>query len=216
VRAARDAFIELGYDAATFQEIAIRADLTRPAINHYFASKPSLYREVVEQSNARFLTAGMARTEGETTLPGRIFAFIAPAIHGDSEDRSAAAFLVTSALESRRHPGLSPDAHDSVKGTRAFLTWAVHDAVKRGELNDTDVASLVEILVAMLWGMAFHAAFVGSRIQSEAVTDQLKLLLAGKLWQLSGETVATVEKAKTTRRPVKLSKLTPRTDAPPL
>ncbi len=216
MRAARDVFSELGYDAATFQEIAIRAGLTRPAINHYFASKPALYREV-EQSNALVLTAGIARAQGETTLPGRISAFIAPAIHGDSEDRSAAAFLVTSALESRRHPGLSRDGHDSVKDARAFLTWAVHDAVERGELSaDTDVASLVEILVAMLWGMAFYAAFVGSRRQLEVVTDQLKLLLAGKLWHLSGRTVATVEKAKTTRRPVKLSELRPRADAPPL
>jgi len=33
VRAAREVFSELGYDAATFQAIAIRADLTRPAIN---------------------------------------------------------------------------------------------------------------------------------------------------------------------------------------
>ena len=39
LRAAREVFSELGYDAATFQAIAIRADLTRPAINHYFASK---------------------------------------------------------------------------------------------------------------------------------------------------------------------------------
>ena len=39
MRAAREVFSELGYDAATFQAIAIRADLTRPAINHYFASK---------------------------------------------------------------------------------------------------------------------------------------------------------------------------------
>ncbi len=53
MRAAREVFSELGYDAATFQAIAIRADLTRPAINHYFASKRLLYQEVVDQTNAR-------------------------------------------------------------------------------------------------------------------------------------------------------------------
>ena len=59
VQAAREVFSELGYDAATFQAIAIRADLTRPAINHYFASKRVLWSEVVEQTNALVVSAGM-------------------------------------------------------------------------------------------------------------------------------------------------------------
>src|SRR6478609_2821313 len=76
LRAAREVFSELGYDAATFQAIAIRADLTRPAINHYFASKRLLYREVVEQTNALVVSAGMERARREGTLAGRIRAFI--------------------------------------------------------------------------------------------------------------------------------------------
>ncbi|HXL62666.1 MAG TPA: helix-turn-helix domain-containing protein, partial [Mycobacterium sp.] len=36
VRVAREVFSELGYDAATVQEIALRAGLTRPAVNYYF------------------------------------------------------------------------------------------------------------------------------------------------------------------------------------
>ena len=51
-------FSERGYDAATFQAIAIRADLTRPAINHYFSSKQLLYREVVDRTNELVVTAG--------------------------------------------------------------------------------------------------------------------------------------------------------------
>ena len=70
MRAAREVFSELGYDAATFQAIAIRADLTRPAINHYFASKRLLYREVVEQTNAMVVAAGMARAQGQTSCWG--------------------------------------------------------------------------------------------------------------------------------------------------
>src|ERR1700761_716084 len=63
VRAAREVFSELGYDAATFQAIAIRADLTRPAINHYFASKRLLYGEVVEKTNDLVVAAGMAKAQ---------------------------------------------------------------------------------------------------------------------------------------------------------
>ncbi len=179
-------FSELGYDAATFQGIAIRADLTRPAINHYFASKRVLWGEVVEQTNASIVSAGIARAHEQTTLIGRLSAFVSVATQADAEDRSAAAFLVTSVLESQRHPELSNDEHDSLKNSRDFVSWAVNDAVARGELStDTDVNHLVEMLVAVVWGMGFYAGFVGDRSELGAVVHKLELLLANKLWNLS-------------------------------
>src|SRR5689334_25341182 len=72
LRAAREVFSELGYDAATFQAIAIRADLTRPAINHYFANKRVLYGEVLDQTNAMVVAAGRRRAEEETTFIRRL------------------------------------------------------------------------------------------------------------------------------------------------
>lgn len=186
LRAAREVFSELGYDAATFQAIAIRADLTRPAINHYFASKRVLYREVVEQTNASVISAGMERARGVTSLVGRLSAFFSAAMHADSADRSAAAFLVTSVLESQRHPDLRSDEHDALKMSRSFVAWAVNDAIERGELStDTDVTSLVEMLVAVMWGMGFYAGYVGSHEDLGVVVDKFELLMANKLWQLS-------------------------------
>lgn len=186
VRAAREVFSELGYDAATFQAIAIRADLTRPAINHYFASKRLLYREVVEQTNAMVVSAGIARAQGQTTLLGRLSAFFATAMQADSEDRSAAAFMVTSVLESQRHPELSDEEHDSLKNSRAFVSWVVNDAIQKGELTtDTDIPQLVEMLVAVMWGMGFYAGYVGMNNELESIVDKLELLLANKLWKLA-------------------------------
>lgn len=186
MRAAREVFSELGYDAATFQAIAIRADLTRPAINHYFASKRLLYREVVEQTNMMVFSVGMAKAQGQTSLLGRLSAFFSAAMQADSEDRSAAAFLVTSVLESQRHPELADDEHDALKNSRAFVSWAVNDAIEKGELTtDTDVAALVEMLVAMMWGMGFYAGYVGSHRELESIVDKLEMLLANKLWKIA-------------------------------
>lgn len=140
--AAREVFSELGYDAATFQAIAIRADLTRPAINHYFASKRVLWAEVVEQTNTSIVSAGVARAHERTGLVDRLAAFLSATTQADTEDRSAAAFLVTSVLETQRHPELVSDEHDPLKNSRAFVTWAVNDAIERGELSsDTDVST---------------------------------------------------------------------------
>lgn len=186
VRAAREVFSELGYDAATFQAIAIRADLTRPAINHYFASKRVLYRDVVEKTNELVVAAGMEKAHGETSLLKRLSAFFSAAMQADSRDRSSAAFLVTSVLESQRHPELSRDEHNSLKASRAFVNWAVTDAIERGELTtDTDVPTLVEMLVAVMWGMGFYAGYVGGHDELASIVETLERLLANKLWTIS-------------------------------
>ena len=185
MRAAREVFSELGYDAATFQAIAVRSDLTRPAINHYFASKKLLYNEVVAQTTALVMATGIERAKAADTLVGRLEAFISAAVHADSGDRTAAAFLVTSVLESRRHPDLHDGPDDALDNSRQFVTWAVNDAIDSGELSaTTDVPALIEMLVAVLWGMGFYAGFVGGHDQLERITAQLKLLLEQRLWQL--------------------------------
>ena len=61
MQAAREVFSERGYDGATFQAIAVRADLTRPAINHYFSSKRLLYPDVVDHTNELVVAAGIQR-----------------------------------------------------------------------------------------------------------------------------------------------------------
>jgi AcrR family transcriptional regulator len=186
IGAAREVFSELGYDAATFQAIAIRAGLTRPAINHYFASKRVLWAQVVEQTDALVVSASQARAKSETNLLNRLSTFFTAAIQAESEDRSAAAFLVTSVLESQRHPELSGDEHDSLRNSREFIAWAVNDAINTGELTtDTDVNDLVEMLVAMMWGIGFYAGFVGNHEELSGVVQKFQLLLANKLWQLN-------------------------------
>jgi hypothetical protein len=92
---------------------------------------------------------------------------------------------VTSVLESQRHPELSGDDHDSLKNSREFVAWAVNDAIRRGELTtDTDVTSLVEMLVAVMWGMGFYAGFVGNHDELSAVVQKFELLMANRLWRL--------------------------------
>ena len=121
-----------------------------------------LWTEVVEQTNAQIVNAGMERAQNRTNLLGRLSAFFSAAMQADSEDRSAAAFLVTSVLESQRHPELRTESTTRAC-SREFMAWAVNDAIKRGELTtDTDVNHLVEMLVAVMWGMGFYAGFVAT------------------------------------------------------
>ncbi len=184
VRAARQVFSERGYDGATFQAIADRADLTRPAINHYFASKRVLYTEVADRTNELVVTAGIERASCERTLAGRLAAFIAVAMEADAHNPCTAAFLSTAVLESQRHPELKRDDNDAASTTRDFLVSAVSDAIESGEVaRDTDAAALAEALLMMLCGVGFYAGFVGSYQEVENILGTLRQLIAGSLWR---------------------------------
>jgi len=184
VRAARQIFSERGYEGATFQAIAVRADLTRPAINHYFASKRALYREVVDQTNKVIIKAGFEQAEIETTLIGRLTGFISNARRANSVDPSVAAFLVTNVLESQRHPELSTTENDVVRKSREFLTLVVSEAIERGEVaTDIDASALVETLLMVLYGVGFYAGYLRSDQQMEAVIEMLRQLLQGAVWR---------------------------------
>lgn len=184
VRAARQVFSERGYDGATFQAIAVRADLTRPAINYYFASKRVLYTEVADRTNELVVDAGIDRARAETTLVNRIEAFITVAMEVDTQNPSTAAFLATAVLESQRHPELRRSENDAIRTSRDFLIEAVGDAVESGELSvNTDVPALAEALLLMLCGVGFYAGFVGSYQDVQNIIETLRRLIAGSLWK---------------------------------
>jgi TetR/AcrR family transcriptional regulator, repressor for uid operon len=128
------------------------------------------------------VAASIQRAQRETTLIDRVSAFVDAATQADIENRTAAAFLITVALESQRHPDLSHEEADSVRTTREFLSWAIDEAINRGELApDTDASALTELLIAVLLGVGFHAGFVASRHQRDQVTRQLHEVLASGL-----------------------------------
>jgi AcrR family transcriptional regulator len=177
LRTAREVFAELGYDAATFQEIAQRADLTRPAINHYFPSKGLLYQEVVRQTR-QVLADGMAEARGRHGPAARIRSFLGATVWNCGDDRSVAAFLVTSVLESQRRPDL--DAPDILADVRGFVTEVLGEAVAAGDARPhLDVPAAAEALVAMLWGLGLWAGFAADRDRLDAVADEFLRLLAG-------------------------------------
>lgn len=184
LRVARDVFSEFGHDAATFQEIAQRADLTRPAINHYFPSKRVLYDAVLAQAGGLVGTAAAAARD-EIGLIARVSAYFAALAQVEEKDRSAVAFVMTAVLDAERRPELSPQMGDLKEVSRDFFRWALTEAIDGGELDtDADVESLVEMLTAMLWGVGFYIAFVGDRDGAALVNANLQLLLTNRLWRL--------------------------------
>jgi AcrR family transcriptional regulator len=175
---ARRVFNEVGYEGATFSTIANRADLTRPALNYHFKNKRELYRAVVDHTDALVVAVGIQRGREAATLFGQLMAFVRVAAQVDDEDRSAAAFLVTSLLSRHRPQHSEESEHHATKDTRKFVQWAVNGTVERGELRtDIEAGLLVESRLAITWGMIFYIVFLGSKAESGVIIDRFTNLV---------------------------------------
>ncbi|ABK69251.1 TetR/AcrR family transcriptional regulator [Mycobacterium avium] len=184
IQAARLVFSERGYDGATFQAIAARADLTRPAINHYFSSKRALYQEVMDETNEFVIGVGIKEADRETTLVGRLTAFISAAVKANAENPAGSAFIIGGVLESQRHPEWNTAENDSVRIAREFLIRVVNDAIEHGEVAaDIDASALVETLLVVMCGVGLYAGYVETYQEMLAVTGMLRQLLEGALWR---------------------------------
>ncbi|ETB15663.1 TetR family transcriptional regulator [Mycobacterium avium subsp. silvaticum ATCC 49884] len=184
IQAARLVFSERGYGGATFQAIAARADLTRPAINHYFSSKRALYQEVMDETNEFVIGVGIKEADRETTLVGRLTAFISAAVKANAENPAGSAFIIGGVLESQRHPEWNTAENDSVRIAREFLIRVVNDAIEHGEVAaDIDASALVETLLVVMCGVGLYAGYVETYQEMLAVTGMLRQLLEGALWR---------------------------------
>ncbi|BBX24546.1 TetR family transcriptional regulator [Mycolicibacter terrae] len=184
VVAASGVFGEFGYHATTFQAVAARAHLTRPAINHYFANKQLLYQAVLNR-NESILDNAVERARTENSLIARLSSVIYAFAQLGEEDRTAAAFAVTAVLDAQRDPELRLLVGDLQGPTRRFLTESLTEAIDRGELaTSATVADLTETLLAVLWGIGFYIAALGDRDESAAVIASVQALLANRLWRI--------------------------------
>jgi AcrR family transcriptional regulator len=183
MRTAREVFSERGYERTTFREIAERIGLTRPAVNHYFPDKESLYQSLFDSARDAVIQAAVSRAGEQRTLAGQLAAFLDAATQVDSQDRSFAKFMAASVLDGFRHPQLQDSARRQIDEVRGFLRQALTAAVDRGEIPaGIDLPAVTEMLVAVLWGMGLYAGFLGTHDQLESVVAMVSRLLQGALW----------------------------------
>lgn len=171
VRAAQKVFAESGYEAATFQAIAVDIGLTRPAINNYFASKAALYEEVVDRVSDA-VRDGIRVASKAPTLADQVVTFIRVALRAEDSDPSLAAFLVQGVMDVQHLPGGDCQAATLVE---RFVRTAVACAVRRGEVGD-EAEGLTDMLMGLVWGAAFQIGR-GNSERADGMLEQMYEML---------------------------------------
>nr|WP_232541647.1 TetR/AcrR family transcriptional regulator [Nocardia bovistercoris] len=183
MHAAREIFSEVGYDGATFKDIAARAGVSRTNVNHHFHSKEELYRMLFQATRDSVIAVGITDAASQPTLVDRMSAFLRTAVQIDSADRTYARFIASSLFDSFRNPEFDARSRDQLDDVRTFIKDSLEDAVECGAVRpDIDVVAITEMLIAVMWGMSMYAGFVGTHDQLESVVDQFVRLLEGSLW----------------------------------
>jgi AcrR family transcriptional regulator len=179
LQAARQVIIERGYQAATFQAIALTAGLSRPTLHYYFANREQIYQTLVTEAST-LMTDCIAKAQEHESLVAQLSALVVAVNEADRRDRSTAAFLVSARLEANRNPELQFDGSADL---RVFLTKLVTDAGTRGELREgTEPSSVVDMVQSMLWGVGVYSGFVDDAANMDLITKQLiKLFSHGLL-----------------------------------
>lgn len=173
--AARRVINQRGYPAATFQAIAVEADLSRPTLHYYFSSREEIYDALVAEAGG-LVAESIANAPRCDTLAESLAALVTAIHDTEFHDASQVAFLISARLEASRNPSLGFERGGAL---RAHLVTLVTEAVDRGELvADTRIGPIADMLHSVLWGVGMCAGFLDERTDMTRVTRQLGALFA--------------------------------------
>ncbi|KAB7755348.1 MULTISPECIES: TetR/AcrR family transcriptional regulator [Mycobacteriaceae] len=182
LRAARESFIEFGYTTTTFEVIAARAGLSRPALHYHFANKPQLYRDAIDRPAAAVIAEAAATARNSETLTSQLVSFFSAALGADNPDQCNAQLVAAAVRESVRDAKLIVTDHSVLRAARTFISSAMREAVDRDELSsETNIADAAEAMVAVLCGIASYPTAVGPAENLPAIVSAFELLITDRL-----------------------------------
>jgi AcrR family transcriptional regulator len=175
--AARDLIAERGYHAATFQQIARRAGVSRPTLHYYFATREDLYTALLADVRNRVAECAVTAARAGS-LRRQLAAFTTELQRLGAAEPALMKMVVTARIDHHRGAHRHDAAIEIVSTVHAFYDTVVADAVRSGELAPaTDAHAVADLLAALFWGLAFHAGYGMAGNDASKVAKQLLQLL---------------------------------------
>jgi AcrR family transcriptional regulator len=189
--AAQRLFVAHGYDRTTLRAIAREAGLSTGAIYIYFQTKAAILAAVcraewtAEQEAIRSsLAAHPAIGRGER-IEGALLAGLARhADLPDAEARQHARARVLMIYEATREPAFAASVEALLAESRAFALTILREEQASGFVRpDADLDALVEILIALSFGLEVNELLGGQRLDWRAIIRTLAATLSRGLAQ---------------------------------
>lgn len=156
--AALTIFGRLGYAAATLDDVAKAALVTRGAVYWHFGSKADLYAALVAERFGRAAAAVMAAAEGASTPVGKLRSLLVATLTHLEVDRDYRAIVELTFFKSEALPEIagSLDAkRAAMQSQRELATSLIVDAKARGEIDaDIDPHTVAITLLGLVNGIA--------------------------------------------------------------
>ncbi len=179
LQAAREMFIERGYEGATIRDIARAAGMSTGAVFASFTDKPELFDAILSEDFAALVDP---MQDAATTAPSAREALVA--MFGVAYRMHAAQLpLIQAALAASwtRTPEAEQLRRETMRPVRALVTEALERGVDRGELSQRFDLSLVADVVWDLFLAGYRpAAFEGLSTEGQTgrLAERIDLVLA--------------------------------------
>jgi AcrR family transcriptional regulator len=147
-------------------------------MHYYFHTREQIYDCLVAEAYS-VVADCIAQAKRQDTLLNQLSTFVAAAYRSGFADPSMMRFTVTARLEFHRSPSLRETPGPVISAVQDFYSSMVDEAIARGEIPaDTDAASVVNMLLAMLLGIGFYAGFIVDHNDIGMIAKQLHNLMA--------------------------------------
>lgn len=180
LQAARDMFVERGYEGATIRDIARAAGMSTGAVFASFADKPELFDAILSEDFAALFDP---MRDAAATAPSARDALVAM-FSAAYRAHTAQLPLIQAALAASwtRTPEAEQLRRKSLRPLRALVMEVLERGVERGELTRRFDLRLVSDVLWDLYLAGYRpAAFEGLsvEIQTDRLADRIDLVLAG-------------------------------------
>ena len=179
LQAAREMFIERGYEGATIRDIARAAGMSTGAVFASFTDKPELFDAILSDEFAALIDP---MQDAALTAPSAREALVA--MFGAAYRAHTAQLpLIQAALAASwtRTPEAEKLRHDSLRPLRALVTQVLERGAERGELTTRFDLRLVSDVIWDLFLAGYRpAAYEGLSVenQTDKLAERIDLVLA--------------------------------------
>lgn len=155
LRAALDLFVEIGYERATFDDVAARIGLTKGAVYWHFKNKPDLFTEVVADMTAKHNTQIARVLPDPVTLDGLVAHFVERARLIVEQPRSRKYFqmMLSQDWPAAKFIPIKRRLRESGSGPFELIEKTLCTLQMKGEIReDADITIIAAALGAMWLG----------------------------------------------------------------